>query len=196
MRTRPHLMQIQSTDSNKYPSLYEQVEVMENNISQLEELSVEAIVDTYSNLIALENKVEGFYLVNNDETYRNNPTHYYYDGESFKMVGERLPEGILKKTVVFYIKRLSEIGQSIKLFVPYKGYISYITGIINEPTSSLTAEIYDDEQLIDTINFQNSSFVSKTIFHSVDSSVLTLQIVDGDIGIENINVNIDIVVEE
>lgn len=192
MATRPHLSQIQSSVP-KYNNLLEEILDMNSNIDTLKELSTNAIVDTYNDLENLENKEIGFYIVRNDETYRNNPTHYFYNGNDFKMVGGRLPEGLFKKTVVFYIKRFNEVGQKMKLYIPYKGYINNVT-ICTLEDSELEFKLYSGEELIDEFNV-NGSFMGWDVYHEVDNPVLTLEMVGGEVGTENINVNVDVVVE-
>lgn len=192
MATRPHLSQIQSSVP-KYNNLLEEILDINSNIDTLKELSTNAIVDTYNDLENLENKEIGFYIVRNDETYKNNPTHYFYNGNNFKMVGGRLPEGLFKKTVVFYMKRFNEVGQKMKLYIPYKGYINNVT-ICTLEDSELEFKLYSGEELIDEFNV-NGSFMGWDVYHEVDNSVLTLEMVGGEVGTENINVNVDVVVE-
>lgn len=192
MATRPHLSQIQSSVP-KYNNLLEEILDINSNIDTLKELSTNAIVDTYNDLENLENKEIGFYIVRNDETYKNNPTHYFYNGNDFKMVGGRLPEGLFKKTVVFYIKRFNEVGQKMKLYIPYKGYINNVT-ICTLEDSELEFKLYSGEELIDEFNV-NGSFMGWDVYHEVDNPVLTLEMVGGEVGTENINVNVDVVVE-
>lgn len=192
MATRPHLSQIQSSVP-KYNNLLEEILDINSNIDTLKELSTNAIVDTYNDLENLENKEIGFYIVRNDETYRNNPTHYFYNGNDFKMVGGRLPEGLFKKTVVFYMKRFNEVGQKMKLYIPYKGYINNVT-ICTLEDSELEFKLYSGEELIDEFNV-NGSFMGWDVYHEVDNPVLTLEMVGGEVGTENINVNVDVVVE-
>lgn len=192
MATRPHLSQIQSSVP-KYNNLLEEILDINSNIDTLKELSTNAIVDTYNDLENLENKEIGFYIVRNDETYKNNPTHYFYNGNNFKMVGGRLPEGLFKKTVVFYMKRFNEVGQKMKLYIPYKGYINNVT-ICTLEDSELEFKLYSGEELIDEFNV-NGSFMGWDVYHEVDNPVLTLEMVGGEVGTENINVNVDVVVE-
>ena len=192
MATRPHLSQIQSSVP-KYNNLLEEILDINSNIDTLKELSTNAIVDTYNDLENLENKEIGFYIVRNDETYKNNPTHYFYNGNNFKMVGGRLPEGLFKKTVVFYMKRFNEVGQKMKLYIPYKGYINNVT-ICTLDDSDLEFKLYSGEELIDEFNV-NGSFMGWDVYHEVDNPVLTLEMVGGEVGTENINVNVDVVVE-
>lgn len=192
MATRPHLSQIQSSVP-KYNNLLEEILDINSNIDTLKELSTNAIVDTYYDLENLENKEIGFYIVRNDETYKNNPTHYFYNGNDFKMVGGRLPEGLFKKTVVFYMKRFNEVGQKMKLYIPYKGYINNVT-ICTLEDSELEFKLYSGEELIDEFNV-NGSFMGWDVYHEVDNPVLTLEMVGGEVGTENINVNVDVVVE-
>lgn len=192
MATRPHLSQIQSSVP-KYNNLLEEILDINSNIDTLKELSTNAIVDTYNDLENLENKEIGFYIVRNDETYKNNPTHYFYNGNDFKMVGGRLPEGLFKKTVVFYMKRFNEVGQKMKLYIPYKGYINNVT-ICTLEDSELEFKLYSGEELIDEFNV-NGSFMGWDVYHEVDNPVLTLEMVGGEVGTENINVNVDVVVE-
>jgi len=192
MATRPHLSQIQSSVP-KYNNLLEEILDINSNVDTLKELSTNAIVDTYNDLENLENKEIGFYIVRNDETYKNNPTHYFYNGNNFKMVGGRLPEGLFKKTVVFYMKRFNEVGQKMKLYIPYKGYINNVT-ICTLEDSELEFKLYSGEELIDEFNV-NGSFMGWDVYHEVDNPVLTLEMVGGEVGTENINVNVDVVVE-
>jgi len=192
MATRPHLSQIQSSVP-KYNNLLEEILDINSNVDTLKELSTNAIVDTYNDLENLENKEIGFYIVRNDETYKNNPTHYFYNGNNFKMVGGRLPEGLFKKTVVFYMKRFNEVGQKMKLYIPYKGYINNVT-ICTLDDSDLEFKLYSGEELIDEFNV-NGSFMGWDVYHEVDNPVLTLEMVGGEVGTENINVNVDVVVE-
>ena len=192
MATRPHLSQIQSSVP-KYNNLLEEILDINSNVDTLKELSTNAIVDTYNDLENLENKEIGFYIVRNDETYKNNPTHYFYNGSDFKMVGGRLPEGLFKKTAVFYMKRFNEVGQKMKLYIPYKGYINNVT-ICTLEDSELEFKLYSGEELIDEFNV-NGSFMGWDVYHEVDNPVLTLEMVGGEVGTENINVNVDVVVE-
>lgn len=192
MATRPHLSQIQSSVP-KYNNLLEEILDINSNVDTLKELSTNAIVDTYNDLENLENKEIGFYIVRNDETYKNNPTHYFYNGSNFKMVGGRLPEGLFKKTVVFYMKRFNKVGQKMKLYIPYKGYINNVT-ICTLEDSELEFKLYSGEELIDEFNV-NGSFMGWDVYHEVDSPVLTLEMVGGEVGTENINVNVDVAIE-
>ena len=193
MATRPHLSQIQRSDPIKYTHLLEEILDINSNVEHLADLSTNAIVDSYEGLINLEDKEEGFYLVRNDETYRNNPNHYYYNGIEFKMVGGRIPDEILKKTVVFYVKRFVEEGQSIRLYVPYTGYINNIT-ICTLDNNELSFKLWDGDRLIDEFEV-SSSFTGWDVYHEVSNSILTLEMVNGEVGLENINVNVDIVIE-
>jgi hypothetical protein len=193
MSTRPHLSQIQSSDP-KYKNLLEEIISINSNIQDLSALSTNAIVDSYEDLINLEDRQIGFYLVRTDETYRNNPTHYFYNGTDFKMVGGKIPDGILKKTVVFFIKRLNEIGQSMKLYVPYKGYISNIS-VCTLGEYELSFKLLSGDELIDEFEV-NSALMGWDVYYEVNHPILTLELTGGEVGIQNINVNVDIIVEE
>lgn len=194
MATRPHLSQIQSSDPIRYAHLLEEILDINSNIDKLTELGTNAIVDTYRELEDIEDKQVGFYLVRNDETYRNNPTHYFYNGMEFKMVGGRLPEGLLKKTVVFYVKRYNEEGQSIQLHVPYKGYISNIT-LCNSSGGEVSFKLWNGDDLIDEFE-SNSTFMGWDIYYEIDNPILTMELVGEEIGLENININVDIIIED
>lgn len=193
MATRPHLSQIQSSDP-KYKNLLEEIISINSNIQDLSALSTNAIVDSYEDLINLEDRQIGFYLVRTDETYRNNPTHYFYNGTDFKMVGGKIPDGILKKTVVFYVKRYNEEGQSIQLHVPYKGYISNIT-LCNSSGGGVSFKLWNGDNLIDEFE-SNSTFMGWDIYYEIDNPILTMELVGEEIGLENININVDIIIED
>lgn len=192
MATRPHLSQIQSSNP-KYNNLLEEILDINSNIDHLNELGINAIVDSYEELLNIDNKAIGFYLVRRDETYRNNPTQYFYEGNDFKMVGGRISEGILKKTVVFYIKRYSEKGQSIQLYVPYKGHVNSVT-LCNPSGVDLSFKLWDGYDLIGEFE-SDSEFMEWVAFHSVDNPTFILEMVGDMTGVENINVNVDIVIE-
>ncbi|GEM_PF-4775320 len=194
MVTRPHLSQIQSSDPLKYEHLLEEILDVNSSIASLVELGTYAIVDTYEDLLGIEDKQIGFYLVRNDETYRNNPTHYFYEGTTFKMVGGRVPDGLLKKTIVFYINRLIEEGQSMQLYIPYKGYMNNVT-VCTKSDSELAFRLWDGENLIDEFE-TDTLFMGWDIYHEINNPIIKLEIIRGEVGIENININIDVVIED
>lgn len=191
MATRPHLSQIQGS-STKYENLLEEVLDINSSISNLKELGTNAIVNSYGELVDLE-KEQGFYLVRKDETYRENPSHYYYNGADLKMVGGRIPDEILKKTVVFYMKRYNETGQKIRLYIPYTGYINNIT-VCTLEDNELEFKLCDGDGAVGIFE-TDKSFMGWDIYHEVENPILTLEMVGGGIGVENINVNIDIIIE-
>lgn len=192
MATRPHLSQIQSSNPLKYNHLLDEILDIDFNLNRLKELGVNAIVNSYEELLNME-KEGGFYLVRKDETYRGNPSHYFYNGIDLKMVGGRIPDGILKKTVVFYMKRYNAVGQRIKLYVPYTGYINNIT-VCTLYDKELKFKLWDGDELIDKFE-TDKSFMGWDVYHEVENPILTLEAVGGETGIENINVNVDIIIE-
>lgn len=192
MATRPQLSQIQSSNPLKYNHLLDEILDINSNLNRLKELGTNAIVNSYEELLNIE-KERGFYLVRKDETYRDNPSHYFYNGTDLKMVGGRIPDGILKKTVVFYMKRYNEVGQRIKLYVPYTGYINNIT-ICTLYDKELEFELWSGDELIDRFE-TDKSFMGWDTYYEVENPILTLEAVGGETGIENINVNVDIIIE-
>jgi hypothetical protein len=191
MATRPHLSQIQSS-SSKYLNLLEEMSDINSNIESLKELGINAIVNSFKELEDLNKKV-GFYLVRKDETYRENPTHYFYNGIDLKMVGGRIPDEILKKTVVFYMKRYNEVGQSIRLYIPYTGYINNVA-VCTLDDKNLNFKLWDGDELIDEFE-TSTSFMEWDVYHEVKKPTLTFEMVGGGVGMENINVNVDIIIE-
>lgn len=201
MATKPHLSQIQSSNPEKYDHLLDEIidinssiAEIDTNIDNLYKLGFKAIVETYNDLINLNDKKVGFYLVKQDENYRNNPTHYYYNGNEFKMVGGRVPEGVLKKTVVFYVKRYNEKGQKMNIYVPYKGYINSITAS-NPQKGNLKFRLWDNSNLIGEFEV-NEEFKEWIVYYTVNNPLLQLELLGEEIGLGNININLDIIIED
>lgn len=254
MQTRPHLTQIQSTDMDKHPHLLDELIELLGHVDFLLANSVKGIYNSFEELNVAEGKVEGFYKVIIDETYKNapteyyydgtdlfllgdrvwdavddlqsrsvksifenfsalelgadevgfykvlsdesyrdNPTEYFYDGSNFHFMTEKIPQEVLKKTAVFYIKQLSKQDQTVSLFIPYKGVLKSMFVSLSSPSGEDTLiDLIKGEGVEGHISVPGGSISDSLVLEGVvDYEPLSIS-VNGELMQENISVCVDI----
>lgn len=162
-----------------------------DDIFDLQSRSVKAVVNTREDLAEVLGE-EGFYKVISDETYRGNPTEYYYDGESIHFLTEKIPSEALKKTAVFYMKRLIQAGQEIGIYIPYMAILKEASvHVLNPSTEDLVISVKGEGgELVRLTLPQGSNIITEGFTGSISNSVISVEVISGELQLEGIDVGV------
>ena len=177
MSTKPHLSQIQSTDKDKHPHLLSELLELLDTVEDLDSKSVKGIYNSYADMEGGAVEV-GFYKVISDETFKNHPTGYYFDGTNFyikyglKDIVDKIGEldDITKDTVELVKPKLNgdkdiivRPGDTIiKIPLDGEGY-EYIGGIVVDGVVVVDTRIEGDELIIEIESAVSSTEIVVTI---------------------------------